>query len=288
MRFMVSHHFHIALQHYIHHGNSPRIWTFWTFTFTASKERKQLTTKKPNLQCLFVIALDYPQYMSHSFLVYFGPISVHFSSNQERCPLLSCSQYFGRFPGCHSNCHVTSGIRLHPENPQIQEATPQLRAVSSSDQTKNCWGDWGGNKAETKGAGQEHNYHWQELRTVHLRQQSREQVDEEGREETKSGASSSSARYNDSTGSRNVCRGQRNSECRLQWPRHGHRGDSGDRTQKPWVKWVERLDKRAIKTDSCLDFSNLVLVNESSLILKHFPFCRWYQQVYCILSNSYF
>ena len=105
----------------------------------ASKEK--LTTKKPNLQCLFVIAMDYPKYVSHSFLVYFGPISVHFSSNQERCSFLSCSQYIGRLPDCHSNCHVTSGIRIHPKIPKIQEETPQLRIVSSSYETKNCRGD---------------------------------------------------------------------------------------------------------------------------------------------------
>ena len=130
-----------ALALYMMDGNndpSSHLMLFFTLLLSISQSqwdfRKCYKVFQPRnyLQSLFVAAVDYCKYVSHSFLFDPGLISVHFSSNHERCSFLSCSQYFGRFPDCYSNCHVTSGIRLHPTNPQIQKATPQLRIVSSS------------------------------------------------------------------------------------------------------------------------------------------------------------
>ena len=157
-----------ALALYMMDGNndpSSHLMLFFTLLLSISQSqwdfRKCYKVFQPRnyLQSLFVAAVDYCKYVSHSFLFDPGLISVHFSSNQEKCIFLSHPQCGGHLPGRHGSHHVASSLHLPPPpSARLPAETAPVQAVPHGDAAEERRGDWGRDPGAEARADQEQSF----------------------------------------------------------------------------------------------------------------------------------
>ena len=172
-----------AMALYMMDGNndlSSHLMLFFTLLLSISQSqwdfRKCYKVFQPRnyLQSLFVAAVDYCKYVSHSFLFDPGLISVHFSSNQEKCIFLSHPQCGGHLPDRHGSHHVASSLHLPPPpSARLPAETAPVQAVPHGDAAEERRGDWGRDPGAEAGTDQEQSFIRRFAKTPHIYREGR-------------------------------------------------------------------------------------------------------------------